>query len=220
MSMLDHLDNYCERLSPDFWAEPLNAITNMAFIIAAIMAARLLRKTYPECNDVPRDLAVLPTILLVMGIGSFLFHTFATRWAELADVLPILVFQLAAIAVLVRRIIEPNWCKVGAAWAVFLASGWLIGFLLKNVNTYGSSGYFAAWLVLVIAAFYLWKRQPKAARYFALAGSIFTVSLVLRTVDLPLCETLPLGTHFLWHCLNAVVLYKVFKGCLRLKREA
>ncbi len=35
---------------------------------------------------------------------------------------------------------------------------------------------------------------------------MLTVSLVLRSLDAPLCAANPLGTHFLWHLLNAVML--------------
>jgi len=38
------------------------------------------------------------------------------------------------------------------------------------------------------------------------AAGVFAVSLTLRTVDEPLCAQWPIGTHFLWHCLNATVL--------------
>ena len=31
------VDNYCERLAPGFWGEPINAFTNLAFLIAAII---------------------------------------------------------------------------------------------------------------------------------------------------------------------------------------
>ena len=34
------LDLYCERLGPEFWAEPLNAISNGGFIVAAWLAWR------------------------------------------------------------------------------------------------------------------------------------------------------------------------------------
>jgi hypothetical protein len=32
------------------------------------------------------------------------------------------------------------------------------------------------------------------------------VSLTFRAVDGPLCEVLPMGTHFMWHILNGVML--------------
>ena len=44
------------------------------------------------------------------------------------------------------------------------------------------------------------------------AAAVFFVSLMLRTVDLPLCGQFPLGTHFAWHLLNAVVLFIVARA--------
>ncbi|MBU2665238.1 hypothetical protein KOI35_17175 [Actinoplanes bogorensis] len=40
--------------------------------------------------------------------------------------------------------------------------------------------------------------------------------LTARTLDEPLCATLPLGTHWLWHCLNAVTLYLIARTVDRL----
>ena len=36
------------------------------------------------------------------------------------------------------------------------------------------------------------------------AGFAFSLAVVFRTLDHPACDSLPLGTHFLWHRLNAV----------------
>ena len=38
MDLMRSIDNYCERLDPGFWAEPLNAVTNAAFVIGAMIA--------------------------------------------------------------------------------------------------------------------------------------------------------------------------------------
>ena len=35
MNWTAYIDNYCERLLPGFWDEPLNAISNLAFWLAA-----------------------------------------------------------------------------------------------------------------------------------------------------------------------------------------
>ena len=37
-----YIDIYCERIEPGLWAEPLNAITNLAFIIAAFLLIRMI----------------------------------------------------------------------------------------------------------------------------------------------------------------------------------
>jgi len=47
------------------------------------------------------------------------------------------------------------------------------------------------------------------------AAAIFAVSLSFRTVDRMLCGAFPLGTHFVWHLLNAVVLYLLLRTAIR-----
>jgi hypothetical protein len=58
------------------------------------------------------------------------------------------------------------------------------------------------------------RRHPAGPRILAAAG-LFAVSLAFRTADLPLCATLPSGTHFLWHILNAAVLYSLVRTMMR-----
>ena len=65
---------YCERLGPGLWAEPVNALTNAAFLMAAAV-------TWRRWPDEPLCRA-LSAILGVIGLGSFLFHTFAFSMAK------------------------------------------------------------------------------------------------------------------------------------------
>src|SRR5262249_56286423 len=82
------IDRYCERTDASFWAEPANALTNAAFLIAAAAAFWLWRRAGS------RDWPVLALIIVVVavGIGSFAFHTLATRGAVLAHVIPLAIF--------------------------------------------------------------------------------------------------------------------------------
>jgi hypothetical protein len=41
------------------------------------------------------------------------------------------------------------------------------------------------------------------------------VSLALRSVDLAACDAFPLGTHFVWHVLNAAVLYVLLRTAIK-----
>ena len=88
MNMWSYIDGYCERLEPGFWGEPLNAISNLAFLVAAIYVARYLR-----WFNLPLARGMM-WILGIIAVGSFLFHTFATVWASTADVVPIMAFIL------------------------------------------------------------------------------------------------------------------------------
>src|SRR3546814_346293 len=103
------IDIYCERLGPGLWAEPLNALTNLAFIVAGIVLVAALRRAEP---GVRRDPAMLGLVLLlfVIGIGSGLFHSFAVAWAALADVIPVALFILLYMYLALRRLVAlPLW---------------------------------------------------------------------------------------------------------------
>ena len=55
---------------------------------------------------------------------------------------------------------------------------------------------------------------PFSRRRLALAGAAFAVSLTMRSLDGPLCGVFPLGTHWLWHLLNALVLYLLLRAAV------
>jgi hypothetical protein len=101
---------YCERLDGSFWAEPANALTNLAFLVAAVLAAVQVRR---GLGRAPLDLAVLSGLLAVISVGSFLFHTLATGWAGLADTVPIGLFMLAYVVVFAHRFAG---ARPGLAW--------------------------------------------------------------------------------------------------------
>src|SRR5258707_1068344 len=76
----------------------------------------------------------------------------------------------------------------------------------------GSVGYLPALVALIGVAR---AAHGPARRGLELAAMIFTVSLALRTIDLKACDTLPLGTHFSWHLLNAAVLYVLLRTAIK-----
>jgi len=201
----DFIDLYCERIGPGLWAEPWNAATNLAFIAAGVLLAVVLRRAEPA---VRRDPAILCLVALVfiIGVGSGLFHTFAQFWSMLADVIPITLFILLYMYLALRRLLAlPLWgCLLGVAVVLVLTVVMPVGFGF-SVSTYGVA---LAAMLGVGGVLHFGRRHPAGPRVLAAAG-VFAVSLALRTADLPLCAVLPLGTHFLWHLLNAVVLFSL-----------
>src|SRR5690606_41894770 len=79
-SLFSPVDIYCERLGPGFWAEPVNALTNLAFIAATIWGAASARH---RGEDSPA-IWLLIGLAVMAGIGSFLFQTIAQVWACVA----------------------------------------------------------------------------------------------------------------------------------------
>jgi len=81
---------YCERTTAGLWAEPLNAVTNLAFIVAGVLLLRILLRR--GARPVPWETVVLVFLVFSIGVGSGLWHTLATPWSELADVVPITLY--------------------------------------------------------------------------------------------------------------------------------
>ncbi|HEY9615965.1 MAG TPA: ceramidase domain-containing protein [Microcoleaceae cyanobacterium] len=100
--MNDYIDIYCERVTPGLWAEPLNALSNVAFLMAAWAIWRLARQQ----PKIPTGIWILMTLAISIGIGSALFHTFATQWANLLDVIPIGLFQLTFLWLYSRQVMR------------------------------------------------------------------------------------------------------------------
>jgi hypothetical protein len=231
MTWTEKIFAYCERASdPGFWAEPFNAISNVAFLLVGIVgAAQLARQPRPSGRIAEWGLALL---VLLIGTGSFLFHTYATRWASVADTAPIGIFMICYLAYALRRFLLLNVFAVIVFVAVFIlalrfASAIPCDPALLPVTIAagrpcfnGSLGYVPALGALVLIGGVLLLRRHPAGWSVFLAGGIFAVSLALRTVDFEICtRTLllgrPRGTHALWHVLNALVLFTLLSAAIR-----
>lgn len=204
---------YCERATGEFWAEPLNALTNGAFILAALAGLIAFLRTGRR----DRPAALLIGLVFAIGIGSFLFHTMPQRWTLLADVVPIQLFAFLYFGVALRRFLKLSLAVAAIGTLAFLAASFglsagLAPFLPPAAR--GSAGYFSFVLALFGVATALWRRDRAGARLIGLAGLVFALSLTLRSLDGALCQMIPFGTHFLWHLLNATVLYLLLRAAV------
>jgi len=199
------IDLYCERLHPGLWAEPVNALTNLSFFIAAILAWRLAVRS----KNLSLPVSVLLVILLCIGAGSTLFHTFATPWAELADVLPIAIFQLFYLFLYLTRIARLPLPVTLASLIVFMALIVLSGNFPGIFN--GSLMYAPAFLALFTIGLLHFLQRRKESRLLLTAAFIFLLSLTFRSLDMVVCPVFRPGTHFLWHILNGLLMYLLLR---------
>ncbi len=208
------IDNYCERVGPDLWAEPVNAITNIAFFISFLLLLPRCKAVWPTIAWGNRSVVCLLMALLVaICLGSTAFHTLANRWSLMADVIPISLFQLVFLIGYLAFIARTRWFVAVPIVIAFLVAGSLLGRLPVAMN--GSQSYLAPLIFVAGLGVYHLRHRLAFAWGLLLAAGVFVVSLSFRTIDNSLCGVWPLGTHFLWHVLNAVVLYL----CLRVYIE-
>ncbi|MCC5957468.1 MAG: hypothetical protein JJU07_15305 [Natronohydrobacter sp.] len=189
---------YCERTDFAYWSEPVNALTNAAFLLAAFAV-------WPMTRGLPLARA-MAVVLAVIGLGSFLWHTHATRWAGLADVLPILGFILLYLFAATRDYLGASGVVAGLVVVAFLpyaaVFGWALGLIVPGLGA--NAAYLSVAVLIVAYGVYL--RGSATGRGLLIGAGILCVSLGFRMLDGPICAVFPIGTHFLWHILNAVML--------------
>lgn len=221
MNLPEYIDLYCERTAAGFWNEPINALSNVAFLVAAWFAWRVYaRRGRHDALDL-----VLIILAAAIGIGSFLFHTLANGWSELADVIPIWTFVALFVLVTIYRLTDENF-RVTTRIALIVAGsiGVVFWFTSGDVTTDDAAGpgvlngslqYLPALLALAgFAAVTLIRRHP--ARYYVTGAAItFLLSLGFRTIDLTTCAATGIGTHFMWHILNGVMVGLLLQSLLR-----
>jgi hypothetical protein len=209
MSLSEQIYAYCERQGPELYAEPLNALSNLAFFYWAWKLWTEIERHEPHVTARLRWLAGL---IAFVGVGSLAFHTLATVWASVLDVVFIAAFNVSYVIIFLRTV--PRWPR---HWAIAGGAGFLIvdriaAMFIPSHSFNGSGLYFPAVLVLIALTACARTLAPEAGRMMMRAAVVFGVSLLARTFDQTLCQPWPWGTHFVWHLLNGWVLYQLSRA--------
>jgi len=213
-STLNYLDSYCERagsLMP--LAEPVNFLTNAAFLIAAYFAYNIYKEKRISFKF-GWDYLALIILLALIGIGSGVWHFVPDGTTLLFDVIPILIFINLFFLSLLIRIFGMNWWQTLFLWLVFQGLGYVFEVNFDRDALGGTIMYIPTYLTLLFIAIALHIKESKMKKYVITAAVFWTFSLILRTFDMQICSIFPIGTHFAWHLLNSIVLYQLLKGLM------
>jgi hypothetical protein len=215
MSLLSSVDAYCERTDASLWSEPFNAATNVAFLLAAAVLWQAVAQVRAGGRTVAPSVRSLPALLGLIGLCSLLFHTVATGWAGLADTLSILLFGGVFLYAFLRHAAGLRlWIALIGAGVFTVASYFTPGILPAGFLN-RSGAYFPYLAGLLAITVFLAAAGRPGWRMFMFGTLLFCVSLALRTIDAQVCDAFPLGTHFLWHLLNAAVLFLLSRELVR-----
>jgi hypothetical protein len=201
------MDVYCERVGPGLLAEPLNAITNASFLLAAWAAWVLARRA----GALSPGVRALVALAASVGVGSILWHTLATSWALILDIVPILLFIVWYIWLYTRDILGTRFWFTVAAVVVFLVATFIA---LRYSHVLHGAPVYTPGLLVVLVLGVAHARDLRTERFTLLgAAGVYAAALFFRTIDQEVCPVLPLGTHFLWHSLIGLVTYLAMR-CL------
>ncbi|MEQ1789821.1 MAG: ceramidase domain-containing protein [Rickettsiales bacterium] len=211
MDLYENIDIYCERTDASLWSEPVNAITNIAFFIAAYFAYQLWKTSSRK-----PDTLALVVLLAIIGAGSSLFHTFGNKWSMLADIIPIGIFIHVAICSIFFRVLKLRLPL--AVLCTLLFGGFSFYFKDLLPHTFNSFALYTPTLIFMgcLSIGLLIAKKP-LFKHFAIIAVLFAFSLAFRTIDMEVCGQFALGTHFLWHLINGAVLYTTIRAIINLQ---
>ena len=204
MNWWQQIDIYCERTDFSFWSEPINALTNLGFVIAGVL---VLTRHHGGSQR-----KILGALMILIGLCSFWFHTMASRISALADALSILLFATVFLGFHVRAVFKKSVMVstlIALGFAVasfFFPQLWAVA---SGPKLNGGEAYFPYVITLIFLGWSLHNQADARWKIFAKATTLLMIALVFRTIDQPMCEMFPLGTHFLWHLTNSFLLYVV-----------
>lgn len=211
MNWTESIDLYCERTGPELWSEPLNALTNLAFVLAAVLLWRRVGRRAPA------DIHLLIGLIAAVGIGSGIFHTVATRGTAILDIAFIAIFVVTYYQRFQVRLLNRSnagaWGRVGI-FLVLAGAFVAVTKMLPPLPLNGSEIYLPPFALLLVCAVQAATRAPHTRRWLIGAAMLFALSISFRAVDQVLCPVWPLGTHFGWHTVNAFMLYACMAGLL------
>jgi len=200
---------YCEQPVFDGLFEPLNTLTNLAFVIAGIMVFLKLRKG--KMLDFKGKWFSL--LLVIIGFGSLAWHLARYDVTLIIDSLPIGIFILSYLYFYLRVTVHSFWLRIlflaGLPLFILLFAWVLKPFVDSLLLSNGGMGYLAALAYFAILQMYNFILRNGFAWKSLYVVFLFFISICFRQYDLYFCEaTGGMGTHFIWHILNAVVLYR------------
>jgi uncharacterized membrane protein YeaQ/YmgE (transglycosylase-associated protein family) len=205
---------YCETaLNPlgTFPAEPVNTITSFVPAILGVLALIYLIRNGNR-STVAYTLAVLT---LLTGLGSVAWHSMRTPTTLLIDWLPGAIYFL---------ILVFFWAYYAAGRYVGVGLGLAIAVLVffvpfPVIQQYRLIiiGVLAAIAIGLVVATRL--KQREAFNWaLGMVGSAI-VAVTLRTLDLSVCDVIPVGTHFFWHIFLGFAAYAGVRLIVRLQPE-
>lgn len=200
---------YCERQTQSLVAEPVNVLSNIAFFVSAILIYQLLNRN--STKDKKYWLMFL--LIILVGIGSSLWHLLRNPYTLVLDALPIYLFMAIFLYGILNNLIGNK------KTALYLT----IGFTLLQVFMFlivprdfinGSIIHVVNGIGFIIFIVWFSKNYRHVYRSLIVVFLLYVLAVTFRSIDNLVCTSLIIGTHFLWHLFVALTAYFAVKTLL------
>ena len=206
---------YCEtslNTLGSFPAEPVNALTSFAPVIFGAFALLFLIRR----GDDGRVAYVLAALTILTGLGSVAWHASRTELALLLDALP---------GVIYFAMILFFWFYYLGRWyfGLILLAGFVgLMVLLPSGSRHDNQIIVVAVLAAIAAGLLVatWFRKRPAFKFALPMVAFAVIALALRTLDLSVCTTIPVGTHFFWHIFLGAAAYAGVRMVVLLRTDS
>lgn len=198
--------NWCEEdyVKSDYIAEWYNTLTSGSYIVAGILGIILHQSV---------DRSIFHTLMIV-GVGSILFHAMLSNWTQLADEIPMVILIMQLLGNTFPTVPKGFWRVFGFVFCTVMTitayKKDIFGrfefyfFQLSYVGLCGIFALYNTWMCMQNEPF----MTMQAKMSFGWGGFLFLAGwsmwlLEQRFCDYILDKNLPVQLHAFWHVLSA-----------------
>jgi len=196
------LPYYCETALNKlgtFPAEPVNTWTSLVPVMFGVLALIFLIRNQ-HTNKIAYTLA---TLTVVTGLGSVAWHSMRTPLTLFVDWLPGAIYLL--ILVFFWSYYAGGRYLGVLLLIAFAGLVFLVPFpIIRQYQLFIITGMLT---VAVGLLFGTWFRKRPAFKFAALMMGSAVIAVTFRTLDLSICKSFPVGTHFFWHIFLGLAAY-------------
>lgn len=178
----------------------LNQFSNIAFIIGAIYTWH----TWKQLDSDDYFSLLLIILVALIGLGSFIFHTFPSDKTIWVDLIPIQIFGLSYFAYIGTKYFKASNFKIFLALvAFFFARQYWIVYMPRGALG-GGIIHIPTLFLLLTCSLLLLSKYKKFSAMLLTAGIIYILALIIRAFDKQITMEFPIGAHWIWHILTAL----------------
>lgn len=193
-------------------SEPINTISNIAFFVSVYFIFKLIRKNKIKNETLKR----LPFLVILIGLGSTIYHGYNNPYALIADILPIYFFILYSIFLLAGELTKNKILRFTAPLSLVILQSIVFTSFPAFILDIPTSHIVNLLFILIVFG---WSYKTLKGNSFPILLVIasYGLGILFRGFDLPICPLNNFGTHFLWHIFMALTAYLTVRALVKLE---